>query len=262
MNKLFVALFWCVFAVAPAVCAEDFSGTMQWSARIEFVDPQVASQMEMVQAALKNPELLSLLLQNPQLREMLEGKLGPLSSSGSATSLLPTGFILSIKGQRALVKTEGGLVSREVLSLADQHAAYTINRTARTYQKLPDPAAAGSASVVKLKVTRTTETAQILGYPCNRFIVEANDAGAKSRFSVWTTTAIKGLDAAAVKRLNWGQAGGIDFMAQIEGVPLKVDAVTPDAKVALAATRITPGTVDGSLFVLPVGFKQLSGFAY
>ena len=262
MNKLFVALLWVVFVVVSTVRAEDFSGTMQWSARIEFVDPQVASQMEMVQAALKNPELLSLLLQNPQLREMLESKLGPLSSSGSASSLLPTGFILSIKGQRAWVKTEGGLVSREVLSLADQHTAYVINRQARAYQKLPGPATAGSPSAVKLKVTRTTETAQILGYPCNRFIVEANDAGAKSRFSVWTTTAIKGFDAAAVKRLNWGLASGTDFMAQIEGVPLKVDAVTPDAKVALAATRITPGSVDGALFTLPAGFTQVSGTAY
>jgi hypothetical protein len=215
----------------------------------------------MVQSAMKNPEMISVLLQNSQLREMIESKLGPLNPSGGATSLLPTGLTLAVKGTRALVKTEGGLVFREVLSLADQHVAYLINRPARTFQKLPDLTASKTASKPSIKVTRTEEKSTILGYPCNRFLIEADDAGAKSHFSVWTTNAIKGLDAAAVKCLSWGQAGTPDFMGQLEGVPLKIDAVTPDVKVGLLATRLTLGPVDGALFVLPAGFKQVTGSA-
>ena len=254
MNKLFVSLLWMVCAFAPAVRAEEFTGTMQWSARIEFLDPQ----MDMVQSAMKNPEMLSVLLQNPQLRGMLEGKLGPLNASGGAKSLFPTGFTLVIKGQRALLKTEGGLVSREILALGDQRAAYSLNRPARTYQKIADGAASGEGAAVKTKVARTKDTAVILGYVCTRYLVEADDAGARSHFSVWTTTAIKGLDAAALKRLNWGQAGSPDFLGKLEGVPLKIDATTPDAKVGLVATRISVGAVDGALFVLPAGFKQVA----
>ncbi|MCS6243521.1 MAG: hypothetical protein H2172_06645 [Opitutus sp.] len=254
MNKLFVSLLWVVCAFVPVGLAEEFNGTMQWSARIEFLDPQ----MDMVQSAMKNPEVLAMLLQNPQLRGMLESKLGPLNANSGATSLFPTGGTLFIKGQRALVKTEGGLVSREVLSMGDQRTAYSLNRPARTYQKIADSAASGAGAAVKTKVTRTKDTAVILGYACNRFLVEADDAGAKSHFSVWTTTAIKGLDAAALKRLSWGQAGAPDFLGKIEGVPLKIDAVTPDAKVGLVATRITVGPVEGALFVLPAAFKQVA----
>ena len=257
MNKFFVSLLCVVFAGTPVVRSADFNGTMQWSARIEFVNPQ----MDMVQSAMKNPEMLSMLLQNSQLREMIESKLGPLNPSGGATSLLPTGLTLAVKGPCALVKIEGGLVFREVLSLADQRVAYSINRPARTFQKLPDLTVSKTASRPKIKVTRTEDTSTLLGYPCNRFLVEADDAGAKSHFSVWTTNAIKGLDAAAVKRLSWGQAGTPDFMGQLEGVPLKIDAVTPDVKVGLLATRLTIGPVDSALFVLPAGFKEVAGSA-
>jgi len=217
--------------------------------------------MDMVQSAMKNPEMIAVLLQNSHLREMIESKLGPLNPSGGATSLLPTGFTLAVKGPRALVKTEGGLVFREVLSLADQQVAYSINRRARSFQKLPDLTASKTASMPKIKVTRTADTSTILGYPCNRFLVEADDAGVTSHFSVWTTNAIKGLDAAAVKRLSWGQAGTPDFMGQLEGVPLKIDAVTPDVKVAILATSLIMGPVDSALFVLPAGFKEVTGSA-
>jgi hypothetical protein len=254
MNKFFVSLLWVVCVLASAGRAQEFNGTLQWSARIEFLDPQMA----MVQAAMKNPEMLSLLLQNPQLRGMLESKLGPLNANGGATSLFPTGGTLFIKGQRALLKTEGGLVSREVLSLGDQRAAYSLNRPARTYQKIADSTMSGVGAAVKTKVTRTKDTAVILGYTCNRFLVEADDAGAKSHFSVWTTTSIKGLDAAALKRLSWGQAGSPDILGKIEGVPLKIDAVTPDAKIGVVATKLTVGPVDGAVFVLPAGFKQVA----
>jgi hypothetical protein len=254
MNKLFVSLLWVVCAFAPVVRAQEFNGTMQWSARIEFLDPQ----MDMVQSAMKNPEMLSLLLQNQQLRGMLESKLGPLNANGGATSLFPTGFTLFVKGQRALVKTAGGMVSREVLSLGDQRVAYSLNRAARTYQKIADSAMSGAGAAVKSKVTRTKDSAVILGYGCNRFLVEVDDAGTKSHFSVWTTIEIKGLDAAAVKRLSWGQAGSPDFLGKIEGVPLKIDVVTPDAKVGLVATGLKLGAVDGALFVLPTGFKQVA----
>jgi hypothetical protein len=67
------------------------------------------------------------------------------------------------------------------------------------------------------------------------------------------------LDTAAVKRLSGVQAGAPDFLGKLEGVPLKIDAVTPDAKVGLLATRITLGPVDGALFVLPAGFKEVAG---
>ena len=248
------------FAVLLSVCAaglvraQDFNGTMTWSARIELTDPQAREQLSMAEEALKNPALLSMLLDSAQVRGLLEKQLGPINPNSGATSVLPTGFTLQIKGPRALVKTEGGLVSREVLTLADKNTAYTLDRRARTYQRLIEPAAARSTA--KAKVTRTNETATLLGYACRRYLVETDDGGAKSRFSVWTTTELKAANTTAFKRLQWGESGGADFLAQVEGVPLRIDATTPEAKIALLATRITPGALPDALFALPAGFKE------
>lgn len=252
--KFFFAVLLCVCA-AGMVRAQDFNGTMAWSARIELTDPQAREQLSMAEEALKNPALLSMLLDNAQVRGLLEKQLGPINPNSGATSVLPTGLTLQIKGPRALVKTEGGLVSREVLTLADKNTAYTLDRRARTYQRLTEPAAA-ARSTAKTKVTRTHETATLLGYACRRYLVDTDDGGAKSRFSVWTTTELKAANTTAFKRLQWGEAGGADFLAQVEGVPLRIDATTPEAKIALLATRITSGALPDSLFVLPAGFKE------
>lgn len=254
MKSFFAVLLLCVCATG-LLRAQDFNGTMAWSARIELTDPQAREQLSMAEEALKNPALLSMLLDNAQMRGLLEKQLGPINANSGATSVLPTGFTLQIKGPRALVKTEGGLVSREVLTLADKNTAYTLDRRARTYQRLTEPAAA-ARSTAKVKVTRTSETASLLGHACRRYLVDTDDGGAKSRFSVWTTTELNAANTAAFKRLQWGESGGADFLAQVEGVPLKIDATTPEAKIALLATRITPGALSDALFVLPAGFKE------
>ncbi len=233
--------------------SEDFDGTMIWSARIELTDPEAREQLAMVEAALKSPELLAMLLDNPQVRGVLEQKLGPINPAAGATRVLPTGFTVQIKGPRALVRTEGGLVSREVLALADKNAAYALDRRAKTYQRLAGQTRRPS---VKAKVTRTPDTATLLGYACHRYLVETEEGGSKARFSVWTTTAIKADNTGAFKGLQWADAGGFDFLAQVEGLPLKIEAATPEAKIALLATRITPGAPPDAVLTLPAGFKE------
>ena len=254
MKSFFAVLLLCVCATG-LLRAQDFNGTMAWSARIELTDPQAREQLSMAEEALKNPTLMALLLDNAQVRGLLEKQLGPINPNSGATSVLPTGFTLKIKGPRALVKTEGGLVSREVLTLADKKTAYTLDRRARTYQRVTESNARPGATG-KNKVTRTRETASLLGYACRRYLVETDDGGAKSRFSVWTTTELKAANTTAFKRLSWGESGGADFLAQVEGVPLRIDATTPEAKIALLATRITPDALPDALFALPAGFKE------
>jgi len=133
--------------------------------------------------------------------------------------------------------------------------SYRIDRKARTYRKLaadPIKEAAGNH-----KVTPTGETTKVLGYTCKRYLIKTIEGGEKMAYSIWATSDIKGLDAKTPSRLNFDQSGS-EFMSQIEGVPLKIDVVTPQVKLFMVATTVKKETLPDSLFVLPAGFKEVA----
>jgi hypothetical protein len=238
---------------AAAVSAQDFSGTVTWTMRVEITDPELKAQLEAAQAALSNPAMQALLESNPQMREMLEKQMGG-SSAAAAGGFFPKGFTLQIKGPRSLVKTEGGVAAGDVLTQADQNVSYQIDRKARTYYKLAaDPLKDYAGNY---KVTPTAATASVLGYTCRRFLVETTGSGEKMTYSIWATNDIKGLDAASLRRLKFGESAGSEFLAKIDGIPLKIDAITPQAKLFMVATAVKSEALPDSLFTMPVGFRQ------
>jgi hypothetical protein len=242
----------CLLAAA-SVSAQDFSGTVTWIMRVEITDPELKAQLDAAQAALSNPAMQDLLESNPQMREMLEKQMGG-SSAAAAGGFFPKGFTLQIKGSRSLVKTEGGVAAGDVLTQADKNVSYQIDRKARTYYKLAaDPLKDYAGNY---KVTSTAVTANVLGYTCRRFVVETTDAGEKMSYSIWATNDIKGLDAASLRRLKFGESAGSEFLAKIDGIPLKIDAITPQAKLFMVATAVQREALPDSLFTLPAGFKQ------
>lgn len=238
---------------AGFLSAEDFSGTISWTMRVDITDPELKSQLDAAQAALSNPAIQAMLEANPQAREMLEKQMGG-SSAAAAGGFFPKGFTLQIKGPRSLVKTEGGVAAGDVLTLADKNVTYQIDRKARTYYKLSaDPLKDYAGNY---KVTPTAETATVLGYACRRFLVETTDGGEKMRYSIWATNDIKGLDAGSLRRLKFGAAAGSEFLAKIDGIPLKIDAITPQARLFMVATGVKSEALADTLFVLPAGFKE------
>lgn len=274
MKKLF-SLFTLAAAFVGALSAQDFSGTIAWSMRVEvtdpamkkqladaqsqLADPAVQAQMKQAQEAMKSPEMQAMLQANPQMKAMMEQQMAALSKAGASggdplAGFFPKGFTLQIKGPRSLVKTEGGPAVGDVLTHADKNISYQIDRNVRTYRKLAsDPLKETAGSY---KVTPTAETAKVLGYTCKRYLVET--AGAeKASYSVWATNEIKGLDAASLRRLNFGKSGS-EFMSQIEGVPLKIDAVTSQAKLFMVATSVKAEALPDALFTLPAGFKEVA----
>lgn len=260
-------------AFSTALSARDFSGTITWSMRVEVTDPALKKQIAEAQAqlsdpatqaklaeareAMKSPEMQAMLQANPQMKAMMEQQLAALSnSSGGAdplAGLFPKGFTLQIKGARSLVKTDGGPALGDVLTHADQNISYQLDRNARTYRKLAaDPLKESSGDY---KVTPTSDTAKVLGYACKRYLVETTGTGEKMSYSVWATEDISGLDAASLRRLNFGKSGSA-FLSQINGVPLKIDAITPQAKLFMVATSVKNETLPDALFVIPAGFKE------
>jgi hypothetical protein len=225
MKKILSLLLLVAALAAGSLSAQEFSGTITWSLRVELSDPTLKAAQD------------------------------AMGSMGGG--LFPKGFILQLKGPRALVKTDGGLTPTEVLTLADKNLSYQIDRKAGTYQKLSaDPL---KDAVGNYKVTPTTETARILGYTCRRYRVETVGSDEKMTYVVWATNEIKGLDARTLRRLQFGKTAGSGFLRQIEGVPLRIDGVTPDAKLQILATGVKPEVLPGAIFVLPPGFKETAG---
>jgi hypothetical protein len=271
MKKLLLLVTLVTGFVAGSLSAQDFSGTITWSMRVDVTDPEMKQQMAALddpklqaqikeaQEAMNTPEMKAMLQANPQMKAMMEQQMAALSKSGTGGNpmgdLFPKGFTLQLKGPRSLVKTEGGPAVGDVLTQADKNVSYQLDRTARTYRKLAaDPL---QETAGNYKVTPTSETAQVLGYTCKRYLVETTDSGEKMTYSVWATNDIKGLDASSLRRLNFGKSGS-EFMSRIEGVPLKIDAITPQAKLFMIATAVKNESLPDSLFVLPAGFKEVA----
>jgi hypothetical protein len=255
MKKLFALVIFVTGFTACLFSAQDFSGTLTWTLRVEITDPDLKAQLDAAQAALSNPAMQEMLKSNPAMREMLEKQMGG-SAADAAGGFFPKGFTLQIKGPRSLVKTEGGIASRDVLTLADKNVSYQIDRKARTYSKLAADPLKDYAGAYK--VTPTAELTKVLGYTCRRFVVETTGSGEKMRYSIWATNDIQGLDARSLRRLKFGQSAGSEFLAQIEGVPLKIDAVLPQAKLFMVAAAVKSEPLADSLFVMPAGFKETS----
>lgn len=267
MKKLFALVTLVVGCAAGSLAAADFSGTINWSIRVDITDPEMKkqmdaqsspemqAQMQAAREAMNSPEMQEMMKANPQMRETMEKQ---MKAAGKPGGLFPKSSTLHIKGQRSLVRTEGGPAAGDVLTWADKDVSYQIDREARTYRKFDTDAVKESLDG-KFKVTPTKETTKVLGYTCKQYLIETTDAESKMQWSVWTTEDIKGLDAKTLKRLRMGQGGGgPDIFGKIDGVPLKVEATTPQMKMQMTATSVKQETLPDSLFELPSGFKEVA----
>ncbi|MDF3057901.1 MAG: hypothetical protein K0R17_2116 [Rariglobus sp.] len=273
MKTLLALVTLAIGFVTCPLSAADFSGTIIWTTRFDITDPEMKRQMEdakarmsdpemqaqmkAAQEAMNSPEMQAMIKANPQMKQMMEKQMQAMSKPGGMGDLFPKGFTLQIKGPRSLMKTDGGVGAGDILTLADQKISYQIDRAARTYRKIPADTVK-DAPEGKFKVTPTKETAKVLGYTCRKYLVETTENEAKLTWSIWATDDIKGLDASALRRLRFGQSSGPDFLSKIDGVPLKIDATTPQMKIFMEATGVKSEALPDSLFELPGGFKEVA----
>lgn len=266
MKKLFALVALAVGFATGSLLAADFTGTLQWSIKVDVTDPQLKkqldaqsgpeaqAQLQAAREAMNSPEMQEMMKANPQMREMMEKQLKAMSKPGG---LFPKSSTLHIKGRRSLMRTEGGPAAGDLLSWADKDVSYQIDREARTYRKLDNEAVKESLDD-KFKVTPTKETAKILGYACKRYLVETSEGGAPMQWTLWATEDIKGLDAGALRNLRLGQSSGPDLFGKIDGVPLKIEISHPQMTMVMTATSVKEEALPDSLFQLPAGFKEVS----
>jgi uncharacterized protein DUF4412 len=281
MKKLlrFLTLFSFTTGVAAGLLhAQDFEGTITWtlhaeitdpamkaqidSARAQTASPEMQAKMAQAQAAMQTPQMQEMMKQNPQLRAMMEKQMATLSGGGAAgggnpmEKMIPKGFTLKAKGTRSLAITEGGIAPSEILTLGDQKVSYSINRDQKTYRTLPTAAGSAASGDSAFKITRTSETAQILDYTCTRVLVEPTSEAQKTTFVVWVTKDIKGFDAKQLAALRVGRDRGPNFLSQLDGVPLKVEITAAQMNLTMQVTAIKAESLPDSLFALPAGFTE------
>lgn len=256
------------FLVAGSLNAQTFEGTIRWTMKMEISDPRMKAEMEQakdqlndpetqeamkeMQEKMNSPEIKKMMESNPQMKAAMESAMKSAARGGAPEgmdAMMPKGMTIKIKGENMVSIMEGGM---EVLQVKDKPVT-RVNRAEKTYTPMPEPK--GESMSNKVKVTKTSETAKILGYSCVKYVAEIKEQGATMKQSIWATTEIKDMNMKSLARQRIGQGGQSMFYDQIEGVPLRVESATPQGNMTMEATEIKREKLADSDFMIPADFK-------
>jgi hypothetical protein len=259
--------------------SQSFEGTIKWSIKSEIADPKMKAQMEQgmqqlndpanqakikeMQEKLNDPQMKAMMDANPQMKAQMESAMkmmqGSAASSSGTPSIMPSGFILKVKGGSTLTILDGGMMPMEVLHLKDK--SYRLDRKNKTYAELGAERTQNNApqySKTQTRITKTSEKTTILGYSCTKYIATISDNGKTIDQVYWTTTDIKDFDMKSLTKQGMGK-GQPMFYEGIEGVPLKMEMTMPEAKMVMEVTEIKKETLNSADFSVPTDFKQTKG---
>jgi hypothetical protein len=267
MKSLFLPLAAALFVSLAS--AQNFEGTLAWTLHADITDPVLKKQIDdaqkqlnaptmraQVDAVLSDPGLRAMLDANPQMKALVEKQLAAAKAAPAGSnpldSLLPTSITIKAKAGNELCSFEGGAAPSEVLTLRSKATSYTLDRKTKTYSVLTAPAPEPNSAY---QITKTAETATILGYLCQKILITGNGQGA-AKVVGWTTTAIKGVDARRFSTLRIGPTSLVGVMDRLEGVPLRMEAVTAQIKITMEATAVSKEPLPDTLFQIPAGFTE------
>ena len=172
--------------------------------------------------------------------------------------MMPTGMLTKIKGVNTLSIMEGGMAGgMEMLYFKDK-ATVRLDRANKTFTTMPSGQGKPSGTnPSQAKVTKTTETAKLLGYTCTKYLVQVMEQGTPTTQVFWTTTEIKDMDMKSMSRQSMGQDVQPLFYDQIEGVPLKMVVSSPQGNMIMEVMEIKREKLNDSDFQIPADFKEV-----
>lgn len=254
--KTLMTIFCCL---AISVCfAQNFEGTIKWSVKSEIIDPKMKAQMEEAQKKMSDPatqaQMKAMMEQNPQMKAQMEAAMK--MQGGGMNSMMPTGFIIKTKNGNTLSIMEGGMMGgTETLYKRDKNETYLINAASKTYSRIAGGDHTGASTNTQVKVTKTSETQKILNYTCIKSVVTTTYDGMEVKQNIWATKEIKDFDLKGLSRQQVGRGQSM-FYENIEGVPLKMEMVTPQMKMEMVVTEIKKGSLPASAFEIPAGYTE------
>lgn len=271
MRKLFVIV---ALLFAAKAYAQSFEGTIKWSMKMEITDPKQKAQMEEaqkkmndpanqakmkeMQEKMNDPQFKAMMENNPQMKAQMEAAM-KMMQGGDISSMIPKGITTEIKGLNTLTKVEGGAFTNDMLHLADKNQTFSIDRKNKTYSLMNIPQNENKdATDPTVKVTKTSETAKILGYNCTKYIVEYEERGRTMTQYLWATPDIKGIDFKAMAKQSAAANGGRHmYFEKVDGVPLKMEMKTPEANMTMEVTELKRESLNPADFTIPADYKKI-----
>lgn len=169
-------------------------------------------------------------------------------------ALFPKSMIVKLKNGNSLVSIEGGMMAGKTLSLKGATETILINDDRKTFSKIKSDAKDDNT---KFEVQKTTETANILGYNCVKYIVTGIEPRSQQKTTtiLWTTTEIKGINLENLYKIGTG-GGQNMFIKGVEGIPLKVDASVDQGSMKMEAIEYKATPIADTEFKVPAGYKE------
>ena len=268
MKKLWMALF---TLVATQTWAQNFEGTIKCSMKMEITDPKLKAEMaqaqqkmndpkaqaemKKLQEQMKDPQFKAMMENNPQMKAMME----KMTKGGGdmMSDMMPKGMVIKMKDGNTLTRMDGGMMAGDFLHLKDK--SVHLDRENKTYWVLPSGSGqGGAADMAKPTITKTTETMKILGYNCIKYVAVMNERGQTLTTNMWTTTEIKDMDPKAFAKQRMGKGQSM-FYEGMEGVPLRIESITPQGNMVMEVTEIKKESLSAADFIIPSDYKETQG---
>lgn len=276
MKKI---LCFCFLVLSIGALGQAFEGALRWTMKMEMSlamktqidqgmqmlkDPVIQEKMKEMMAKMKDPQTKAMMDANPQIKAQMENafKMMQGGASPDLSSLLPTGFSVKVKEGNTLATMEGGAMQMEVLYVKEQDKTVRLDRQNKTFSIVTGGDSGRQAGTLSVNVTKTKETAKILGYTCTKYIAAVTENEETVNQVYWTTTEIKDLDVKSLTKQRMVGGGQPLFYDGIEGVPLKIEMSIQEAKIVMEIADIKREKLNAADFTVPGDFKETPGGAF
>ncbi len=276
MKKL---LCFSLLLVSIGASSQTFEGILRWSMKTEMSpsmktqldqgmqmlkDPAVQAKMKEMMEKMNDPQTKALMDANPQMKSQMENMLKQMQGGATPdmSSLVPTGFTVKVKEGNTLATMEGGAMQMEILFLKEQDKTVRLDRKNKTFSVLTGANSSRQTNALSVSVTKTKETAKILGYTCTKYIAAVTENEETVNQVYWTTTEIKDLDVKSLTKQRMMGGGQSLFYDGIEGVPLKIEMSVQEAKIVMEIADIKREKLNTIDFTVPVDFKETQGGSF
>jgi hypothetical protein len=246
----------CLFLFASAsVYAQQFEGTVKWGIKMEFKDSTIQAMVNKENEPKEKPKLNGPGNATPVTKKAGEGSARPGQTRPKGPKY-PKEAIASFKDGNSLTKIIGGMRNHEVLYLKTKDQAYSLDSEQKTYSVVPQKDKREQAgNVPEVKVTKTSERAEILGYQCTKYLAESDRNGRPLTQEIWATTDIPDLDMSSLGKQRMGKIKWA--LDKIDGVPLKMTMKNNEGTFTMQATEIKRESLEDKTFTIPADYKEL-----